>query len=103
VLALPYALRGMGWGPGLISLTVAFFVTYYNYVLMSKVLDHCESQGRRHIRFRELAADILGSFFFLLFFFSFVHPFVDQEVFVEVLHDEISPFLKDLDGCIISW
>jgi hypothetical protein len=37
------------------------------------------------------------------FFFSFVHPFVDQEVFVEVLHDEISPFLKDLDGCIISW
>ncbi|KAJ3704107.1 hypothetical protein LUZ61_007812 [Rhynchospora tenuis] len=61
VLALPYALRGMGWGPGLFSLTVAFFVTYYNYMLMSKVLDHCESKGRRHIRFRELAADILGS------------------------------------------
>ncbi|KAK3134725.1 hypothetical protein QOZ80_5BG0409930 [Eleusine coracana subsp. coracana] len=37
VLTLPYALRGMG------------------------VLDHCEAQGRRHIRFRELAADVLGS------------------------------------------
>ncbi|XP_078169016.1 putative GABA transporter 2 [Carex rostrata] len=61
VLALPYALRGMGWGPGLTSLTIVFLVTYYNYVLMSKVLDHCESEGRRHIRFREMAADILGS------------------------------------------
>lgn len=27
---------------------------------MSKVLDHCEKAGRRHIRFRELAADVLG-------------------------------------------
>ncbi|XP_078168818.1 putative GABA transporter 2 [Carex rostrata] len=61
VLTLPYALRGMGWGLGMTSLTVVFFVTYYNYALMSKVLDHCESHGRRHIRFRELAADILGS------------------------------------------
>ncbi|KAJ4821282.1 Transmembrane amino acid transporter family protein [Rhynchospora pubera] len=61
VLTLPYALRGMGWALGLTSLTVVFFVTYYNYALMSKVLDHCESHGRRHIRFRELAADILGS------------------------------------------
>lgn len=63
VLTLPYALRGMGWGLGLTSLTVVFFVTYYNYALMSMVLDHCESRGRRHIRFREMASDILGSYF----------------------------------------
>jgi len=36
-------------------------VTFYAYYLMSKVLDHCEKSGRRHIRFRELAADVLGS------------------------------------------
>jgi hypothetical protein len=35
-------------------------VTFYSYGLMSKVLDHCERSGRRHIRFRELAADVLG-------------------------------------------
>ncbi|XP_072965702.1 probable GABA transporter 2 [Typha angustifolia] len=61
VLTLPYALRGMGWGLGLSSLTVVAAVTFYAYLLMSRVLDHCESQGRRHIRFRELAADVLGS------------------------------------------
>ncbi|KAL2902817.1 putative GABA transporter 2 [Bienertia sinuspersici] len=37
---------------------------------MSLVLDYCEKQGRRHIRFRELAADVLGSgwmFYFVVF------------------------------------
>jgi hypothetical protein len=29
---------------------------------MSRVLDHCEAAGRRHIRFRELAADVLGNY-----------------------------------------
>lgn len=77
VLALPYALRGMGWGPGLTSLTIVFLVTYYNYVLMSKVLDHCESEGRRHIRFREMAADILGSFNFF-----FVNIFMSIRIFL---------------------
>lgn len=35
-------------------------VTFYAYLLMSRVLEHCEREGRRHIRFRELAADVLG-------------------------------------------
>ncbi|XP_008776770.1 probable GABA transporter 2 [Phoenix dactylifera] len=61
ILTLPYALRGMGWILGLVSLTTAAAVTFYAYLLMSKVLDHCERQGRRHIRFRELASDVLGS------------------------------------------
>lgn len=60
VLTLPYALRGMGWWLGLASLTVVAAVTFYAYLLMSRVLDHCEGHGRRHIRFRELAADVLG-------------------------------------------
>ncbi|KAK9668383.1 hypothetical protein RND81_13G056400 [Saponaria officinalis] len=44
-------------------------VTFYAYYLMSLVLDFCEKRGRRHIRFRELAADVLGSgwmFYFVM-------------------------------------
>ncbi|OAY85577.1 putative GABA transporter 2 [Ananas comosus] len=67
VLTLPYALRGMGWWLGLASLTVVAAVTFYAYLLMSRVLDHCEGHGRRHIRFRELAADVLGSGFMFYF------------------------------------
>ncbi|KAL1830223.1 hypothetical protein ACET3Z_008635 [Daucus carota] len=61
VLALPFAFRGMGWALGFFSLTVMGAVTFYAYYLMSLVLDYCENSGRRHIRFRELAADVLGS------------------------------------------
>ncbi|RWW06674.1 hypothetical protein BHE74_00049733 [Ensete ventricosum] len=61
ILTLPYAFRGLGWDVGLAALTVMGAVTFYAYTLMSKVLDHCEKQGRRHIRFRELAADVLGT------------------------------------------
>jgi amino acid permease len=61
VLTLPYALRGMGWALGLTALSLIAAVTLYEYSLMSRVLDHCEARGRRHIRFRELAADVLGT------------------------------------------
>ncbi|KAK9274848.1 hypothetical protein L1049_022102 [Liquidambar formosana] len=70
ILTLPYAFRGLGWGLGFFCLTVMGVVTFYSYYLMSKVLDHCEKEGRRHIRFRELAADVLGSgwmFYFVIF------------------------------------
>lgn len=61
ILTLPYAFRGLGWGLGFLCLTLMGVVTFYSYYLMSKVLDHCEKAGRRHIRFRELAADVLGN------------------------------------------
>lgn len=70
ILTLPYAFRGLGWGLGFFCLTTMGAVTFYSYYLMSKVLDHCEKAGRRHIRFRELAADVLGSgwmFYFVIF------------------------------------
>ncbi|XP_044476505.1 probable GABA transporter 2 isoform X2 [Mangifera indica] len=69
ILTLPYVFRGLGWGLGFTCLTVMGLVTFYSYYLMSKVLDHCEKGGRRHIRFRELAADVLGSgwmFYFVI-------------------------------------
>lgn len=61
VLALPFAFSGMGWVLGFFSLFVMGAVTFYAYYLMSLVLDFCEKSGRRHIRFRELASDVLGS------------------------------------------
>ncbi|CAN1743799.1 Probable GABA transporter 2 [Linum perenne] len=60
ILTLPYAFRGMGWVLGVSSLTVMGVISFYSYYLMSLVLDFCERDGRRHIRFRELAADVLG-------------------------------------------
>ncbi|KAK9079752.1 hypothetical protein SSX86_001425 [Deinandra increscens subsp. villosa] len=61
ILTLPYAFRGLGWGVGFCCLSVMGVVTFYSYYLMSRVLEHCEKAGRRHIRFRELASDVLGS------------------------------------------
>lgn len=61
ILTLPYAFRGLGWGLGVFCLTVMGVVTFYAYYLMSLVLENCEKEGRRHIRFRELAADVLGN------------------------------------------
>ncbi|KAL3742893.1 hypothetical protein ACJRO7_018232 [Eucalyptus globulus] len=70
ILTLPYAFRGLGWGLGCLCLTAMGVVTFYSYSLMSQVLEQCEKEGRRHIRFRELAADVLGSgwmFYFVIF------------------------------------
>ncbi|KAJ6943620.1 Gaba transporter like [Populus alba x Populus x berolinensis] len=65
-----FVLESKGWALGFFCLTVMGMVTFYAYYLMSKVLDYCEKDGRRHIRFRELAADVLGSgwmFYFVIF------------------------------------
>ncbi|CAI0408634.1 unnamed protein product [Linum tenue] len=69
ILTLPYAFRGLGWVAGISCLTVMGMVSFYSYYLMALVLDFCEKDGRRHIRFRELAADVLGSgwmFYFVI-------------------------------------
>ncbi|CAA6665880.1 unnamed protein product [Spirodela intermedia] len=72
-------LQGNGMGLGLVSLTGVAVVTFYSYFLMVKVLDHCEQQGRRHIRFRELAADVLGAGW-MLYFVVFVQAAVNTGV-----------------------
>ncbi|KAI3691838.1 hypothetical protein L6452_31640 [Arctium lappa] len=70
ILTLPYVFRGLGWWLGFFCLTAMAVVTFYSYYLMSLVLEHCENAGRRHIRFRELAGDVLGSgwmYYFVIF------------------------------------
>ncbi|XP_061337888.1 probable GABA transporter 2 [Gastrolobium bilobum] len=100
ILSLPYVFRGLGWGLGFFCLTVMGVVTFYSYYLMSKVLDHCEKSGRRHIRFRELAADVLGSgwmFYFVIFIQTAINTGVGVGAILlaadclEIMYSNISP------------
>ncbi|KAJ4823730.1 hypothetical protein Tsubulata_046994 [Turnera subulata] len=100
ILTLPYAFRGLGWGVGFMCLTVMGVVTFYSYCLMSKVLDHCEKAGRRHIRFRELAADVLGSgwmFYFVIFIQTAINTGVSIGAILlageclQIMYSNISP------------
>ncbi|KAJ6849424.1 GABA transporter 1 [Iris pallida] len=60
LLSLPFALASLGWAPGLLCLAVGALVTFYSYNLLSLVLEHHAGLGRRHLRFRDMAYDILG-------------------------------------------
>ncbi|WCJ26475.1 Transmembrane amino acid transporter family protein [Euphorbia peplus] len=100
ILTLPYAFRGLGWGLGFLCLTVMGIVTFYAYFLMSMVLDHCEKAGRRHIRFRELAADVLGSgwmFYFVIFIQTTINTGVSIGAIllagecIQILYSNVSP------------
>ncbi|XP_028774842.1 probable GABA transporter 2 [Neltuma alba] len=100
ILTLPYAFRGLGWGLGFFCLTAMGVVTFYSYFLMSKVLDHCEKSGRRHIRFRELAADVLGSgwmFYFVIFIQTAINTGVGVGAILlsgqclEIVYSNLSP------------
>ncbi|KAL7594275.1 hypothetical protein Lser_V15G28939 [Lactuca serriola] len=60
LLSLPFAFASLGWTAGVISLVVGAIVTFYSYNLISLVLEHHAELGNRHLRFRDMAYDILG-------------------------------------------
>ncbi|KAJ9699410.1 hypothetical protein PVL29_008141 [Vitis rotundifolia] len=60
LLSLPYAFTFLGWAAGILCLVVGALVTFYSYNLISLVLEHNAKMGRRHLRFRDMAHDILG-------------------------------------------
>ncbi|CAK7325325.1 unnamed protein product [Dovyalis caffra] len=60
IFTLPFALALLGWVPGILCITLAALVTFYAYNLLSLVLEHQEQLGKRQIRFRDMAGDILG-------------------------------------------
>uniref|UniRef100_A0A0E0CAI6 Lipid IV(A) 3-deoxy-D-manno-octulosonic acid transferase n=1 Tax=Oryza meridionalis TaxID=40149 RepID=A0A0E0CAI6_9ORYZ len=60
LLSLPFAFASLGWAAGLICLVIGAAVTFYSYNLISLVLEHHAQQGRRQLRFRDMATDILG-------------------------------------------
>ncbi|KAL5226267.1 hypothetical protein ABZP36_014532 [Zizania latifolia] len=60
LLSLPFAFASLGWAAGLTCLVIGAAVTFYSYNLISLVLEHHAQQGRRQLRFRDMARDILG-------------------------------------------
>ncbi|KAE9461315.1 hypothetical protein C3L33_06766, partial [Rhododendron williamsianum] len=60
LLSLPYAFASLGWASGIMCLVVGAVVTFYSYNLISLVLEHHAELGHRHLRFRDMAHDILG-------------------------------------------
>ncbi|KAL7127158.1 hypothetical protein ABFS83_14G236800 [Erythranthe nasuta] len=60
LLSLPFAFASLGWTAGIVSLVIGAVVTFYSYNLLSLVLEHNALLGHRHLRFRDMANDILG-------------------------------------------
>lgn len=60
LLSLPYAFAFLGWAAGMICLILGALVTFYSYNLLSLVIEHDATLGRRHLRFRDMAHHILG-------------------------------------------
>ncbi|XP_076950619.1 putative GABA transporter 2 [Bidens hawaiensis] len=107
ILTLPYAFRGLGWGLGFFCLTVMGVVTFYSYYLMSLVLEHCEKADRRHIRFRELASDVLGAgwmYYFVIFIQTAINTGISIGAILlageclQIMYSSVSP-----DGPLRLW
>ncbi|GLT51300.1 hypothetical protein SLA2020_247190 [Shorea laevis] len=60
LLSLPYAFKFLGWTGGVVCLVIGALVTFYSYNLLSLVLEHEALLGKRQLRFRDMANDILG-------------------------------------------
>ncbi|KAL5765597.1 hypothetical protein ACOSP7_016214 [Xanthoceras sorbifolium] len=60
LLSLPYAFTFLGWAGGIVCLVIGALVTFYSYNLISLVLEHHAKLGHRHLRFRDMANEILG-------------------------------------------
>ncbi|KAH9317644.1 hypothetical protein KI387_019413, partial [Taxus chinensis] len=60
LLSLPFVFASLGWGAGIVLLSMGAAVTFYSYTLMSLVLEHLELKGTRHLRFRDVATEIMG-------------------------------------------
>ncbi|CAI0398148.1 unnamed protein product [Linum tenue] len=69
LLSLPFAFTLLGWAGGVVSLAAAALVTFYSYNLLSLVLEHYDQMGRRQLRFRDMANQILGKYIHVHFFF----------------------------------
>ncbi|XP_037494976.1 GABA transporter 1 [Jatropha curcas] len=60
IFSLPFALALLGWVLGVLCIAIAGLVTFYSYNLLSLVLEHHAQLGKRQLRFRDMARDILG-------------------------------------------
>lgn len=62
----------LGWVGGVMCLTLGGLITFYSYNLLSLVLEHHAQLGKRQLRFRDMAHDILGTVFLFASFLSFL-------------------------------
>ncbi|KAK8574540.1 hypothetical protein V6N12_062230 [Hibiscus sabdariffa] len=60
IFSFPFALSLLGWAPGLVITALQALLTFYSYNLLSLVLEYHAHLGKRQLRFRDMAADILG-------------------------------------------
>ncbi|XVF23401.1 hypothetical protein REPUB_Repub13aG0034700 [Reevesia pubescens] len=60
IFSFPFALSLLGWVPGVLITILQAMVTFYSYNLLSVVLEHYAQLGKRQLRFRDMARDILG-------------------------------------------
>lgn len=60
LLSIPFAFSRLGWAAGVTWLALSGVVTFYSYNLLSLVLEQQAQLGRRQLRFRDMARDILG-------------------------------------------
>ncbi|KAJ4772113.1 Transmembrane amino acid transporter family protein [Rhynchospora pubera] len=60
LLSLPLAFASIGWTAGVVCLVLGTVVSFYSYNLISHVLEHHAQIGRRQLRFRDMANDLLG-------------------------------------------
>ncbi|KAL8113120.1 GABA transporter 1-like [Apium graveolens] len=60
LLSIPFAIGLLGWGAGMVCLSLAALVTFYSYNLLSLVLEDQDRRGKRQLHFRAMANDILG-------------------------------------------
>nr|XP_028944450.1 probable GABA transporter 2 isoform X1 [Malus domestica] len=65
LLSLPYAFTFLGCMAGILCLVIEALVTFYSYNLISLVFENYAQLGRRHLRLRDMALDILGCFLML--------------------------------------
>ncbi|MCO5573901.1 hypothetical protein L7F22_027676 [Adiantum nelumboides] len=61
LLSLPFAMAALGWGPGILALSLGAIVSYYSCFSLSQAMQHMELQGKRSFRFCDLSQHILGS------------------------------------------
>ncbi|GMI86223.1 hypothetical protein like AT1G08230 [Hibiscus trionum] len=60
IFSFPFVFSLLGWLPGLLITALQALLTFYSYNLLSLVLEHHAHLGKRQLRFRDMAADILG-------------------------------------------
>ncbi|KAI5059437.1 hypothetical protein GOP47_0025756 [Adiantum capillus-veneris] len=60
LLALPFAMSHLGWGPGIFTLLLAAAVTFYECFLLSITTEELNSQGLQCFRFWDVASHVMG-------------------------------------------